>query len=242
MRLGLSSAAAPGATLDELLGACGRLGLSALELTAGHAHGIDPGDDGPERADRAAGARDRAAAVGVAIAAFRLDGSPAGGLTDFALALGASILVPYASAPALAVRVPDGVEVMAVLPGDSDPLASLDRLDAGHFDAPLLPVAWDADPASGFVTTAAAALLDRAGPRLRHIGLLGGGPEVGAQEGRGVGALMARIALSGFTGTVALAPSSERYRVAWGAWLGRRRGWGCGSRAEDRDLVTLGTP
>jgi hypothetical protein len=242
MRLGLSSAAAPDATLDELLGACGRLGLSALELTAGHAHGLDPGDPSAHSAALAGDARDRAAAAGVAVAAFRFDDPERDGLADFALALNAPILVPLGAAPVFAARMPAGVEVVAILPGDRDPLASLDSLDAGSSDAPLLPLAWDADPGSGFVTTAAAALLDRAGQRLRHIRLLGGGPEAVAQEGRGVGALMARVALSGFTGTVALAPSSDRYRVAWAAWLGRRAGWGCGSKAEDRDLVTLGTP
>lgn len=38
-------------------------------------------------------------------------------------------------------------------------------------------------------------------------------PEGSAQEGLGVGSLMARLAVAGFGGTVALAPSSERYRV-----------------------------
>ncbi|MFW6331581.1 MAG: hypothetical protein ACOC3J_07650 [Gemmatimonadota bacterium] len=29
-------------------------------------------------------------------------------------------------------------------------------------------------------------------------------------------------------------------RVIWDAWLGRRGGWGCGSKVEDRTLVSLG--
>ena len=40
-------------------------------------------------------------------------------------------------------------------------------------------------------------------------------------EGRGVGELMARLALSGFGGMVILAPSSPRFHVAWATWLGR---------------------
>lgn len=43
MRLALSSAAAPDLALEELLDACVRRGLAALEPEAGHAHGIAPG-------------------------------------------------------------------------------------------------------------------------------------------------------------------------------------------------------
>jgi hypothetical protein len=239
MRLGLSSAAAPDAYFDELLAACLRLGMTSLELEAGHGHGIDVLHASPELA---AAARARAAASGVALAGFRPDAIGSERLPDLAVALGAPLLVPVQHAAAVAARMPGGVEVIGILPGDRDPLAVLDELEGAGPTAFALPLAWDADPASGFVATAAEALLARAGGRLRHVRLQGGGPEASTQEGRGVGALMARLALAGFDGTIALAPSSDRYRVVWAAWLGRRSGWGCGSKAEARELVTLETP
>jgi sugar phosphate isomerase/epimerase len=239
MRLGLSSAAAPDAFFDELLAACLRSGMTGLELEAGHAHGIDVLLASPELA---AAARARAASAGVTIAAFRPEDARSARLPALALALGAPVLVPCDGAAAIAAKMPAGVEVLAVLPANGDPLAALDDLDTASPGGGALSLAWDADPAAGYLASSAAALLERAGRRLRHVRLSGGGPESSMQEGRGVGALMARLALAGFDGTVALAPSSDRYRVVWAAWLGRRSGWGCGSQAEERALVTLGTP
>ena len=43
--------------------------------------------------------------------------------------------------------------------------------------------------------------------------------------------MMRELALAGYGGSLALAPSDQRYRVVWNAWLGRRGGWGCGSKA-----------
>ena len=40
MRIALSSAAAPGASLPDLIDGCTRRGLFALHLVAGHGHGI----------------------------------------------------------------------------------------------------------------------------------------------------------------------------------------------------------
>lgn len=103
-------------------------------------------------------------------------------------------------------------------------------------------MAWEADPANAPLGATAAALLSGCREALVHIRLLGAGPESAMHEGRGVGDLMARLALSGFGGMVILAPSSPRFHVAWAIWLGRRRGWGCGSRASEPSLVTLASP
>ncbi len=155
----------------------------------------------------------------------------------FAAALQAPVLVPFPDAvglvPAMAT---EGLEAMVWLAGVKgvEPDAVLDGL------VPGVAVAWEADPTRGELAERGSALLARLGGRLRHIVLRGGGPEATEQEGRGVGSLMARLAVAGYGGTVALAPSSDRYRVIWDAWLGRRGGWGCGSRLEDRSLVTLG--
>ncbi|MGH7506725.1 MAG: hypothetical protein ACRELX_13785, partial [Longimicrobiales bacterium] len=67
-RLGLSSAAAPDASLDELISACARRGLAALELREGDAHGIET-DDGASSSSAAAA--ERAAAAGVTIVGYR---------------------------------------------------------------------------------------------------------------------------------------------------------------------------
>ena len=101
-------------------------------------------------------------------------------------------------------------------------------------------VAWDADGWGGDLGLAGARLLALAGPWLRHIRIAGGGPEAALQEGRGVGALMARLALAGYDGVLILSPGAPAYRVAWETWLGQRGGWGCGSRASDPSLVVLG--
>src|SRR5690606_15891059 len=102
-----------------------------------------------------------------------------------------------------------------------------------------LGLGWEVDPGAEDVTGRITTVLRAAGPHLRHIRLLGGGPEAVQHEGRGIGALMARLALSGYDGPLALAPSTARYRTAWSAWLGRGGGWGCGSKASDPSLVQL---
>jgi hypothetical protein len=247
VRLALSTAAAPDLSLAELLDACARRGLAALELVAGDRHGVGPELDYPEIVALAEEAR----AHGVAIAAYRSRGlweaaAPAtvrlaGGLDapvivtldpaeDDATALiyaarryalvGSTLLVEHTSNPA-------EVEELLRL-GDEVP-------DGG------LGLAWDADPASGELDGAAPAIIAAAGPLLRHVRLRGGGPEAAQHEGMGIGALMGRLTLGHYTGTLAIAPSTPRYRFAWNAWLGRGRGgWGCGSKQSDDSLVSLG--
>lgn len=256
MRLALSSAAAPKASFGELLDAATRRDFVAVELVEGHGHGLDPGLTDPRDA---ADAVRRAAAVGIGIAAYRIvvvperdDATPS--LWALGSALDAPILVPVqdddrrvdAAARRAARTVTElesqGVDAMPVLPAGPTALraASLLASELAPGDGGPRRIAWDADPAAGDVARTGSALLAFPDVRLELIGLRGGGPEAAEQEGRGVGSLMARLAMDGFAGTVSLSPSSERYRVIWDAWLRRRRGWGCGSTSEDRTLVTLG--
>jgi hypothetical protein len=246
MRLGIGSPAAPDAGLGELLERAQRRGLEVVELEEGHGHGLDPNHAGTAAA---ADASERAAQAGIGIAGFRLTaplpeprGEEAGAVMAFARALGAPLLIPLepdrrlVAGVDLARAVRDGgQEALPVLPavGAMACLDHLDRMDPG------IPLAWDVHPDSTDLPATAAVLLRRCGPRLRHIRLAGAGPEAVKHEGRGIGSLMARLALAGFGGTVALVPSSRRYRVIWDAWLGRGGGWGCGSAKEDRSLVTL---
>jgi hypothetical protein len=235
MRLGLSSAAAPEASLDELLVACRRRGLGALELREEDGHGVSGAPGGIGGAE----AQSRARAAGVEITGFR---SRTGG-EDLALArvaagAGAPILVAGSCClPSRAERgaglVSVGAEIAVTVHGD----AAEEELERAL--ACECPLAWDVEVAGGNVGATAARLLSRLGDRLRHVRIIGGGPEAAMQEGKGVGELMGRLALSGYNGSVILAPSSSRFRVAWQAWMGRRGGWGCGSKEEDPSLVNL---
>ncbi len=233
MRLGLSSAAAPDLSLEELLEACGRRGLAALELCNGDAHGIEPLAVG-----RAGEAARHAAAAGVPIAGYRAGGDPGGAvLATLSRALDAPVLL---DGPAgVAGRVERAAEITRL--GGSAAVVVGGRAaaeDGALVAARGIEVAWDADPAAGPVGEQAGALLDRAGPRLVLIRLAGGGPEALGQAGQGIGELMGRLALSGYDGAVVLAPTSSRYRVAWQTWLGRGGGWGCGSKAAALPLVS----
>jgi hypothetical protein len=241
MRLALSSAAAPDATLDELLTACTRRGISALEPETGHGHGLDPSS---WTARGVASVRARAEAAGVQITAVRLAPGTVVGrneLSAFSRAIGAPVLVPVPILLEMAGAGGDG-SLVAVLPSGAGALAALadlDRMDGSGDAAGEPALAWDLDPAVGDVSAGAGEVFARAAGRLRHVQLLGGGPEAAAHDGKGVGSVMARLTLAGFTGTVALAPSSPRFRVVWNHWLGRRGGWGCGSKQADKDLVSL---
>lgn len=242
MRVALSSAAAPSAPLGELLEAAARRGLAAVELVEGHGHGLEPY---ASHTGHAVDAAREATEAGVGLAGFRLAGTRpdataahAASLVRFARALDAPMIMPLTAAVRIAPDLRrEGVAALALLPSGPELDGELDGLDALPEDVPL---AWVADPSLGDVAGQGGRILTRARGRLRHIVLKGGGPEATEQEGRAVGSLMTRLAVAGYAGTVALAPSSERYRVIWDAWLGRRGGWGCGSRSEDRSLVTLG--
>lgn len=235
MRLGLSSAAAPDASLDELLAACLRRGLVALELREEDGHGVSGGPEGMGGAEAQGCAR----SAGVEITGFR---SKAGG-EDLALArvaagAGAPVLVAGSCClPSRAERAAGlasvGAEIAVTLHGDGLE-EELERALVCECQ-----LAWDVDLAEGNVGATTARLLSRVGDRLRHVRIIGGGPEAALQEGKGVGELMGRLALAGYGGSVILAPSSPRFGVAWRSWLGRRAGWGCGSKQEDSSLVNL---
>ncbi len=225
MRLGLSSAAAPEARLDQLFEMAARCGFDAVELREGDGHGVAPGQ-GPEITAAAA----EAAVAKIEISGYRVL-QPA---HDLALArlsytLGAPILLDGPKDPAgrldRAVRMRRaGADVAVVLRGPSTSEAGTIIAAAG------LSLAWDADPSLGVPDQALEWLLRCVPHALRHVRLLGGGPEVALQEGSGVDRLMGRLALAGYEGTLVLAPSSTRYRSEWRQWLGRRaRSTGCGS-------------
>lgn len=121
MRLGLSSTAAPDAHLDELLEACARRGLRALELRDGDEHGVS---DRPHGIGGAA-ARERAHAAGVVISGFRSEDADGDlRLVPLATAAGAPILVGGGSSMASRVERAlaldaSGVGVAVVIDGQA---------------------------------------------------------------------------------------------------------------------------
>lgn len=245
MKLTLSTEAAPDLALSDLLAACARRGLAALELVEGHAHGVST-ESPPEVL---AQVRGEVASEGGRIAAYRVDTleratSPAA--AALAKGLGTSIVAPAGDDAADDDIFLRAAELYAeagatLLIAHGARPARVERLRQIIEAAPegVLGLAWDVDPEDDALATSIAAVLRAAGPHLKHVRLRGGGPEAAGQEGRGIGPLMARLTLAGYDGTLALAPSTPRYRYAWGAWLGRHGGWGCGSKSADASLVTL---
>lgn len=237
MRSGLSSEAAPDASLAGLLDSAQRHGLSALELRAGDGHGLS----GAAAAAVVEAALQAAASAGVSITSYRDTGvDSVSDLVSLAGRLGCPILVELESGDASAALdralhlKSAGVRSAITLRGESSlPEAEVARANG-------LDVAWVADPSQEHVGTAAAKLLASHADHLVSVRLLGGGPESVMHEGRGVGELMGRLALAGFGGAVVLAPSSRKFHVIWTTWLGRRGGFGCGSKASDDSLVSLG--
>lgn len=251
MRLSLSSAAAADWTLPELLEACERRGLTGLELVAGHRHGVTA----EVGAVHLVSIGELLDAAGVGIVAYRVE--ELGAVADSKLAwlsgtLGAPVVVSrsalgalgdgFAELRAWALRAADlfdrwGGELLLEHGSDASHARSFRSLVESEGTG-VLGLAWDAIPSDPRFGSESSAVLASAGSALRHIRLRGGGPESAGQEGQGIGALMARLTLGGYRGALAITPSTDRYRVAWGAWLGRR-GWGCGSKGSDDSLVVL---
>ena len=190
MIIALSSAAAPSASLDELVEAAARRGLTAVHLIAGHGHGLTAGSTDLEIDEALA----TAGALHVEIAGFE-------------------------------TPVADGDGVARICR----------RLGAKHITGSLV-----LDASRENVSDALTPLIDLH-PNIDYITLRGGGPEGAQFEGRGIGALMARLALMNYRGVLVLAPSSDAVLPVWRVWLGRGRNWGCGSKAADPSLVQLGS-
>lgn len=234
MRLGLSSAAAPDLSLEALVAACLQRGLAALELDAGHWGHLMGGD---ARA---------ACAAGVPLVGLRvrsLESAVSAGVPSLSRELDAPVIAPApppgTSAPVLeAGRRYSKSGGRLLLSHRTDPrrMEELRKL-VEREGSGTLALAWSVEPSTEEGLAAQAPeMLESAGGALAHIRLSGGGPESALQEGRGVGQLFAHLALSGWAGTLVLAPSTPLYLRAWGHWLGRNGGWGCGSKVAGEPL------
>lgn len=240
MRTGLSSAVVPQASLSILVDGARRHGLPVIELRAGDRHGVS--------AQRTSGPAAITTVLTiirdahVSLSGYRdLGQEDCDALAILAHALGTSILVAMDTALHERLARADrlrlaGADVAVVVRGECAPLEARQVASRGH------AIAWDAAPVEGGLGTQAAAIIDAASGLLRHVGVAGGGPESTLHEGRGIGELMARLALARYTGSVILAPSDPSYHLLWERWLARPHGWGCGSHASDATLVTLDQP
>jgi sugar phosphate isomerase/epimerase len=239
MRLGLSSGAAPDATLAELLAACRRRGLAGVELVEGHAHGVSPaGRDAP--AAGAPGADDG----GPRVLAFRC-ATETSALSDAAARLsrrlGCPVISPTIPSATLLERTgaryrDEGGTLLLACP--SEPGEARRAAELAGRAGPAVALSWDLAP-GGVSAHTTGDMLAAAGAALRHVRLFGGGPEAVLLEGRGIGELAVQLALAHYDGPLVLTPSTDSYRQAWRSWLGRRGGWGCGSSRERGTLVTL---
>jgi hypothetical protein len=79
-------------------------------------------------------------------------------------------------------------------------------------------------------------VLEVTAPTLAHVRLLGAGPEApsGTGDAVGTGTLFKELALRGYDGTVALAPSPQGREAVWREWVFDERGWGCNTAAKKK--------
>lgn len=243
MHLSLSSAAAPDAALSDLLTACTRRGLGALELVEGNAHGVGTGIDAARAKAILAAARHE----GIRVCGLYLQEMDRGDLVPaarLAAALEAPVVIPTHGidreilSEAAVVFGAAGAQLLLAHGSDPAAVEMLRRTLETLSFPPALGLAWEIRPERDDPALVGGALTT-AGALLRYARLHGGGPEAAEQSGRGVGALMARLALARYAGPLVLTPSTSRYHYVWRAWLGRAGGWGCGSKQSDPSLVTL---
>jgi len=227
MQLGLSSDAAPDASVDELVATCARRGLAALELT------IWPG----LHADQLFRSFDRQGDTVRLTGLLSDDTLHAQRLASLSRSTGIPIILQTAGDLHTGIRhtrtiIDYGGEARLFVRGPAEQW--LDQVvNAG------LKFAWHVDDSCSDPGGDAERILQRTG-EIEYVRLAGGGPETGTQEGRGIAPLMRALALASYSGPLILTPSSSKYRVIWSTWLGRRGGWGCGSKAEsERPMVSI---
>lgn len=247
MRWVLSSAAAPEASLPELLDAAGRKKLQGVELVRGHGHGIEPGLPADSLELAAGTIRDH----GLTVAAYRIRdhaGLDPEETARLARVLDAAVVLalPAGMAERSLERwaFPFESEGRALLLEVEDPAETETRWSeavARRFPGTVC-FAWDAPRTAG-TADQARWMLEAFGSSLAHVRVPGTGPEsLGDSDGR-IGSLVTVLTLSGYRGSAVLAPSSERRLDEWSTWLGRRRGWGCGgarSGTEESTLTSMG--
>lgn len=233
MGLSLSTSAAPKIGIEAFGAACLGRGLEGGELA------LAAGDD----AERLAAGLEASGSRVVTLRVETLDEPRAVALAPLAARLGAPVSVPLRGVvlgelTRIAARL-DGAGAHLLIGVSTDLDEALVALSAVREAAgrARLGIGWDVRPSSEDLADASTVLF----AVRQHLGLVrlhGGGPEQRAQEGCGVGALLADLALTGFTGPIVLCPSAPDTLPQWSSWLASRKIAGCGTRAES-DLLAL---
>lgn len=237
MRLALSSGAAPDLDLAALLATCARRGVDAVELVSAHAHGVGPGMSEEEisRVGRELVSR------GVRLTALHLaddDLWDAREAARLSAGLGTPIVARGIGAGAAVAIATLGGRILLAHGTDPDEARAAAEM-AESLGSASAGTAWEVRPGDD-APDAIASVLDALPGGPAYVRLHGGGPEAAEQGGRGVGALLSRLALLRFAGPLVITPSTPRYHYVWRAWLGRAGGWGCGSKVGSDSIHSLG--
>lgn len=227
MKLALSSEALPGSTPAELARACASRGLAGVELVL---------DVVPTAAQVEAWRAGAVPVVALHVETLALASAP-----ELA-AIAGKLEVPVAAPPgvvgeteaaelARAYAAAGATLLLGVRTRAEDvrSVAGLvERVGAGS-----LGLVWDVRPFDDDLGLAD--IVWREGtPHILYIRLRGGGPEQREQDGRGLGGLFVHLALAGYPGVVAMAPSEPARVDAWREWARTSSSSGCGSRAHSR--------
>lgn len=230
MQLALSSAAVPEASIDTLRSAARRRDVKALELVlgAGHGHGIGT----PSRPGGRATTDAVPSQAGEPPVQWLLT-SAAPSVTDVlywgrqAALLDAGLLLRGA-----VLESPLGLPLALVHETDLQEAQRAAAWARMHDAKTCLNVRLGQGEPDQF-----AEVLDVTAPTLAHVRLLGAGPEEqsAGSDRLGTGAVFKELALQGYSGTVALAPSANGSTSEWREWLFEKRGWGCNTAAKKKD-------
>lgn len=228
MKLVLSSAALPEGTLADLARGARRRSLEGLEVVVaeGHAHGIDVSCEVACRGD----AEEPPGPTDVPVQWLLLEGEVSSaealywGRRAHLLRSGLILSTAVSESP---------VGVPTALRHSTDPaVAQRARAWAQLHDA---QTCWEVD-----VGKVAAEAIDEVlaitASHLAHVRLCGAGPESRTETSGTVrtGDVLKALALQGYDGTVALAPSVAGRLAAWRSWLFEERGWGCNTAAKKK--------
>jgi len=230
MQLALSSAAVPGVSIETLRCAARRRDLKGLELVlgAGHGHGIGmPSKPGGRATTDAVSPRAGEPPVQWLLASRTPSATDVlywgrqASLLDAGLLLQGAVLDSPMGLPLALVHGTDLQEAQRA--------AAWARM---HEAKTCWTVRLGQRASDRF-----AEVLDVTAPTLAHVRLLGAGPEAQSigPDSVGTGAVLKELALRGYSGTVALAPSTQGATSEWCEWLFEERGWGCNTAAKKKD-------
>jgi hypothetical protein len=230
MQLALSSAAVPHASIDTLRSAARRRDLKALELLlgAGHGHGVGMPSKSPSSVNRRAiPTKGESPPVQWLLASKRptitdlLYWGRQAALLDAGLLLQGTVPESPLGLPLALVHGTDLEEAQRA--------AAWARMHNAR-------TGWTVELGQR-TPEQFADVLEATASTLAHVRLLGAGPEAQSvgPDSLGAGTVLKELALKGYSGTVALAPSANGVTADWHEWLFEERGWGCNTAAKKKD-------